>query len=219
MKLNLLLTLVGALFSIALHAEPLNVAQAKKEAIAYYHSGAYEQEIEQVVAHARHYINSRIESNNHAHHKQKLAIVLDIDETSLSNFPDIVKHDFAVKEKQILHDIALSHAQPVKPVLNLYNEVTKKGVHIFFVTGRNKLLLAATRKNLINAGYKNWSGLFLRNNPKSPVSIIPFKTHARQHITQQGYTIIASIGDQYSDIIGGYAEKGFKLPNPYYFLP
>ena len=35
-------------------------------------------------------------------------------------------------------------------------------------------------------------------------------------ITADGYTIIANLGDQESDLAGGYAEKTFKLPNPFY---
>jgi hypothetical protein len=30
---------------------------------------------------------------------------------------------------------------------------------------------------------------------------------------------VASMGDQQSDLTGGYAERTFKLPNPVYFLP
>jgi hypothetical protein len=29
----------------------------------------------------------------------------------------------------------------------------------------------------------------------------------------------APVGDQESDVRGGYAERVFKLPNPVYFLP
>jgi len=35
----------------------------------------------------------------------------------------------------------------------------------------------------------------------------------------KGYTIIANIGDQYSDLVGGYAEGEFKLPDPMYYIP
>ena len=35
----------------------------------------------------------------------------------------------------------------------------------------------------------------------------------------QKLTIIASVGDQWSDLDGGYAERVFKLPNPFYFIP
>jgi hypothetical protein len=39
------------------------------------------------------------------------------------------------------------------------------------------------------------------------------------------FTLVANIGDQLSDIeqepgiAGGKAECGFKLPNPFYFIP
>ena len=31
--------------------------------------------------------------------------------------------------------------------------------------------------------------------------------------------IIANFGDQFSDLIGGHADKPVKLPNPTYYLP
>jgi hypothetical protein len=30
--------------------------------------------------------------------------------------------------------------------------------------------------------------------------------------------IIANLGDQFSDLAGGYAERTFKLPNPFYSI-
>jgi hypothetical protein len=33
-----------------------------------------------------------------------------------------------------------------------------------------------------------------------------------------GFTIIANIGDQKSDLEGGYAEMTFKVPSPFYFI-
>ena len=38
----------------------------------------------------------------------------------------------------------------------------------------------------------------------------------RRRIAEQGYTILLSMGDQESDLAGGYAERTFKLPNPFY---
>ena len=40
-----------------------------------------------------------------------------------------------------------------------------------------------------------------------------------EEIAEQGYTVILSMGDQLSDLEGGYAERTFKLPNPVYYLP
>ena len=46
-----------------------------------------------------------------------------------------------------------------------------------------------------------------------------FKAPERRRLAEQGYTILISIGDQESDLAGGFAERTFKLPNPVYFLP
>jgi hypothetical protein len=47
-----------------------------------------------------------------------------------------------------------------------------------------------------------------------------YKTQARADIEdRQHYTIVANIGDQFSDLVGGRAQKCFKVPNPFYFIP
>jgi predicted secreted acid phosphatase len=48
---------------------------------------------------------------------------------------------------------------------------------------------------------------------------IPYKSGTRAYIESQGYEIVADIGDQFSDLLGGYADKTFKMPNPNYYLP
>ena len=37
--------------------------------------------------------------------------------------------------------------------------------------------------------------------------------------SSEGYTIVANIGDQPSDLDGGFAERTFLLPNPFYRIP
>jgi len=34
-----------------------------------------------------------------------------------------------------------------------------------------------------------------------------------------GVTIIVNVGDQESDLAGSHAERTFKVPNPFYFVP
>ena len=75
------------------------------------------------------------------------------------------------------------------------------------------------KENLKAAGYTKWDGLFLRPKGYEHVPAATYKTAIRKEITQLGYQIIVNIGDQKSDLVGGYADKGFKLPNPYYFIP
>jgi hypothetical protein len=48
---------------------------------------------------------------------------------------------------------------------------------------------------------------------------IHYKSATRAHIESVGYHIVASFGDQFSDLSGGFADRTFKLPNPNYFLP
>ena len=41
-----------------------------------------------------------------------------------------------------------------------------------------------------------------------------YKSGARAAIEQQGYHIIASVGDQYSDLAGGHEDIGVQAPQP-----
>jgi predicted secreted acid phosphatase len=48
---------------------------------------------------------------------------------------------------------------------------------------------------------------------------IQYKSGTRAYIESQGYRIVADFGDQFSDLLGGHADKTFKMPNPNYYLP
>lgn len=220
MKLALIVsTALSLFFSSALFSEPQNIALLQQEIVQYHDSGAYEKEIKTTLQQAQQYIDSQVQLNNQRKVKQKLAIVLDIDETSLSNYDNIIQGHFQSSREEIHRSILLANAKPIQPMLALYNDALAHEVSIFFVTGRRLSELKATQLNLTRAGYRDWSGLFLRSETDNAPSVVSFKAHTRDIITKRGYTIIASIGDQNSDIEGGFAQKGFKLPNPFYFLP
>jgi len=55
----------------------------------------------------------------------------------------------------------------------------------------------------------------------APVSCptIQYKSGTRAYIESQGYDIVANFGDQFSDLLNGFANKTFKMPNPNYYLP
>lgn len=217
MRYILLLSL--CFFLPGAYAEPLNLAFHKKEIIAYHDSGQYQKEFTSVVSQAKTYLKKRMAQNAKAKHKQKLAIVLDIDETSLSNYQHMVERDFGGNLQTIHQEIALADGQAFQAMLSFYQYALKNKVAVFFVTGRSEKERAVTEQNLSQAGYTHYRQLILRPNDYHQNSIIGFKASARHAISQQGYTIVESIGDQMSDIRGGYAEKGFKLPNPFYYLP
>src|SRR5262249_14722905 len=108
-----------------------------------------------------------------------------------------------------------------KPTLDLFNAAKAMNVAVFFITGRydDGLERAATELNLRNAGYFGWDGLYLRD-PKAPrSSVADYKRDARIDIEKSGYRIIANVGDQQSDLIFEHAERWFKVPNPFYYIP
>jgi acid phosphatase len=116
----------------------------------------------------------------------------------------------------------MSRAEPIHAALELTRLAKQNGVAVIFVTARPERLRAATEKNLRAAGYE-WARLFLkppraRNAPKSK-SESEYKTAARQQCVAEGYTIILNLGDQESDLAGGFAERTCKLPNPFYTVP
>jgi predicted secreted acid phosphatase len=199
-------------------AEPTNIGKLRTELRAYYDTGAYEKEVAAVAEKAEAFIDARAKTNAKLEKPAKLAIVLDIDDTSLSNYPDIVKRDFCENKKLIKRGIEQASSPAIKPILKLYNDARNEKIAVFFVTGRRYNLQKPTEKNLKAAGYTTWNGIFFRPKEDTNQSIVPYKTQVRSNITKEGYTIIASIGDQDSDLAGGYAEKTFKLPNPFYFL-
>jgi len=92
------------------------------------------------------------------------------------------------------------------------------GAAVFFITGRPPELRDATERNLRQAGYQP-AAVILLPEGKTFESEVDFKAPERRKLAEQGYTIILNMGDQESDLRGGYAEKTFKLPNPVYFLP
>lgn len=197
-------------------AEPPNLGVLKNEVQAYHDSGVYQKELDLVINRAHHYIVSRAEHNN-SH--EKLAIVLDIDETSLSNYHALITSNFSTSNEQWQRFIRAANAPAIHGMLALYNDAKKHQVSVFFVTARNESQREATIKNLKKAGYTDWNGLYLKPNHDKQPSNIPFKSSARAKIQHKGFTIIACIGDQSSDCKGENAGRVFKLPNPYYIVP
>ena len=49
--------------------------------------------------------------------------------------------------------------------------------------------------------------------------MVPYKSGARRAVERRGYTILANLGDQRSDLKGGYSERTYKLPNVIYRTP
>jgi hypothetical protein len=143
----------------------------------------------------------------------KPAIVLDIDETSLSNWNGISSSNFS--GTGTVADAVAGTGTAIKPTLDLFNYAKANGVAVFFITGRPSAIQSQTESNLKAAGYDGWTGLQFKPGDKTTIA---YKSGARADIEKQGYYIYESVGDQESDLDGGHAEQGFKYPNPFYFI-
>ena len=191
-----------------------NLSQLKQALVEYHDSKKYDRDVEKVINKAAAYIRQRAQSG-----ETNLAIVLDIDETALSGWERLQKLDFGRDRERFIEWVNAADAPPIQPTLELYGEAKRLGVKVFFISFRIESLAAMTRKNLEKAGYGTFDGLFCRPESDKSTSAVPFKTATRERIEQQGFKIIANIGDQESDLAGGHAERTFKLPNPFYLTP
>ena len=199
-----------------------NLYDVQRNVERYITSGAYDRDFANVVRTARAYLERRAKAAT------RPAIVLDIDETSLSNWPaykangwgrvvngpcNLDQGPCGLRAWQ-----ALAQSKALGPTLELARRAKELGVAVFFISGRPPTLREATERNLREQGYQ-WDEVILLPADAAFASAVDFKAPERRKIAERGYTIVLSMGDQESDLQGGYAERVFKLPNPVYFLP
>ncbi len=152
--------------------------------------------------------------------REKPALVLDIDETTLSNYQQMVKAGFAYDSKAFEAWVETASAPAIPGTLRIYKAARQLGVSVFFLTGRAEAQRAATERNLRTQGFDGWQGLILRAPGQEASTALEYKSAARARIAAQGYKIVLNVGDQWSDLRGNpEAEYSVKYPDPFYFLP
>jgi predicted secreted acid phosphatase len=123
----------------------------------------------------------------------------------------------------------------VPGMVDLVNRTGAAGCTVVGLPGRRDPQRAATIGNLDKVGYDyftdanyytKWASgaqppAHFNGGPceDGNCTTIEYKSAVRAHVEDQGYDIIANFGDQFSDLIGGYADRAVKLPNPTYYLP
>jgi predicted secreted acid phosphatase len=145
----------------------------------------------------------------------KPAIVLDIDETALSNYAGLLASGFSATGTAV--PAATGTGTAIGPVLDLYRDARNRGVAVFFITGRPSAIKSISETNLKRVGYdRGWEGTFFKPSGEHTEA---FKAGTRADIEKQGFDILVNVGDQESDLDGGSADRAFKLPNPFYYIP
>ncbi|MFI6401597.1 HAD family acid phosphatase [Streptomyces sp. NPDC050548] len=183
-------TAVAAVAGLALTLAAALPAQAADSTVT---EAQWLSDVAAVTGPAQTYIDSRAAANTSG---AKLAVVLDIDNTSLASY------------------FEGGYPTPATaPVLALAKDAHAKGVSVFFVSARTNLIDVATKYNLTNVGY-TVDGLYTRTLIDiASESVADFKTSQRKAIEANGYDIVANIGNNTTDLTGGYADTTYKLPD------
>jgi predicted secreted acid phosphatase len=107
-------------------------------------------------------------------------------------------------------------APAIPQVKDLYEYLLNKGVNIIFLTGRNYTEYEITYKNLTQAGYTKFDTVITQREDELNLKSQEFKSKKRTELTQQGYEIIGTVGDQWTDLDGPYSGIQIKIPNYLY---
>jgi hypothetical protein len=124
--------------------------------------------------------------------QKRLAVNLDIDNTSLASHYD--------------------YGTAVRVVLRFARNAEADHVAVLFNTGRvvGDGRIRAARRQLVAAGY-HVTGICGRS--KASETLAHSKQRCRQHFVDQGWTIIANVGNRSTDFTGSNYERAFRLPN------
>ena len=199
--------------AFAINGPVPNLHDVEAAIVSYYESGRHDADVAKVTTQLQRAVDTERRQT------VKPAVVFDIDDTALSTFPYELAHDFSYDASSWETWEREDRFPAIQPTLRLAVHLHAEGVAVFFVTGRRTPERAATLHELALAGYPAPAGLFLRPIKDHNRSVIPFKSSMRALIEARGYHVLASIGDQWSDLLGGHAERLYKLPNPMYYLP
>jgi predicted secreted acid phosphatase len=218
MKTGLIVITVLLALAVPALAATSPTGKSAAEIRAYYSSGDWNRAVTKQADKAKAYIAKRTKGKQAA---KKPALVLDIDETSLNNYPCLDRKDGLPYQPAIYAGCVVEFKAPaIKPVLSVFKLAKKRHVHVVFITGRPEAIRDGTLDNLKAAGFKGKYDLVLQPPSRGgDASMVPYKSGARRQVEKRGYTILANLGDQRSDLKGGYSERTYKLPNVIYRTP
>jgi acid phosphatase len=209
MKKNILLLIIAIAFIGCSSNQIVNLRTAKDIMKEYYESGGYDKELNEVITDAKRKFSD-------VEFKQNSVVIFDVDETALNNYGLAKQMDFGyVYELNKKWNEELK-APAIPQVQELYNYLLNRGSKIIFLTGRNYSEYDVTYKNLIQAGYTKFDTLITQREDEQNLKSQEFKSKKRTELANQGYEIVGTVGDQWTDLNGPYSGIQIKIPNYLY---
>jgi len=209
-------------FSADAQAERIPNLDSLKKELRQYHDcacacGCYARDLDTQADRAIAFLRQRAA---HRRAQENLALILDIDETTLSNYQELAGADFAYNAPVFNAWVESAQAPAIPGTLRLFKEAERLGVNVLFITGRSETQRDATERNLRAQGFDHWQELMMRRADQESETASTYKQAARGQLVAKGYTLALSVGDQWSDLKGKpEAEYSVKYPDPYYFIP
>jgi predicted secreted acid phosphatase len=176
----------------------------------------------------------RLYASSVRHHPgQKPAIVFDTDDTLLWTYDQEVGEMHFVFDPAQNNTDVLGEVFPATPAMVGFEKAAQQaGFAVFGITGRSAAQKPASIENVTKAGYTgfttdNYFTKWATGEQPSYVTCatatcttVEYKANTRKHIENDlHYDIALNVGDQWSDLQGGYSDNAQKLPNPTYYLP
>lgn len=209
MKLFFLTLILTFTFISCTSNQLVNLRTSKDIVKEYYESGKYNEEMREVINNAKEKFDKVTPTN-------KSVVIFDVDETALNNYGLALMMDFGY-----VYDLNKKwneelKAPAIKETQDLYFYLLNKGFKTIFLTARNSNEYNVTYKNLIQEGYTGFDTLITQSKEDQKLKSQEFKSKVRTELTNQGYEIVGTVGDQWTDLNGPYSGIQIKLPNYLY---
>lgn len=208
---NFTLTLFLALLISCATEKPVNLSVAREEVKQYYESGKFDKELNEVIEAAKVKFDK-------VEFKENSAVIFDVDETVLDNYRLAEQMGFGYVYEINKKWNAELKAHAIPQVKELYDFLLSKGAKIIFLTGRNFPEYEVTYQNLKKEGYTVFDTLITQIGDEKKMKAQDFKSAKRVWLTKQGYEIVGTVGDQWSDLEGEYHGIQVKIPNYLYLI-
>ena len=189
----------------------VNLDTAKKMIQNYYEGGQFDKECADA-------INIGIAEIEKLKLAKNSAVVFDIDETVLSNYEHTKELGFGYVYGLYEKWLRRGEAKAIPETKRFYNWLAQKNIKVIFLTGRHAEDFASTKKNLLREGFTNFDTLIVSSPQNKKIAAAEWKALERERLTKNGYEIIACVGDQWSDMVGGFTGVKIKLPNYLYII-
>ena len=150
----------------------------------------------------------------------RATVVFDIDETLLNSYSYAIaqKPQFTFDPATWNQYVADCGYSVITQVRALYNRLMRHGVPISLVSAGPESNKAAVSRCLRARGITGWDSLIMLTKDEAGLSVGEFKADARKRLQQDDLRIVASVGDQVSDMAYGHLKRGLLLPNVMYYL-